>query len=167
MNVAAKQHPVEILVEWAAPLCLAVAMGWAGGALGLSAIQAGGLAIACFLAGSGLLRWVGKPAAAAFDFQPAAVEPQAAELEELLLEWKDELLELTDPLIDAAPDSRVVRLFDRQEPTPGELVERITEYLGEGRRPVEAAPAAVGPSSPIDASAALHAALANIRASLR
>jgi hypothetical protein len=77
----------------------------------------------------------------------------------------DELL-LDDPLIEVEEDSRVVRLFDREEATPGEMVARIEDYLGEGRSwPV--IPAEEGSSAPPDASAALHAALANIRASLR
>lgn len=78
----------------------------------------------------------------------------------------DDVLLLDDPLIEIEPESRVVQLFAKAEPTPGELVLRIEDYLGDGRRPP--APDASTPEQrPIDASAALHAALANIRASLR
>ena len=74
---------------------------------------------------------------------------------------------LDDPLVEPSLDSRVVRLFEREEPTPGELVDRIADFLGGSRQP------ALVPKSPVDdqfsgdASAALHAALANIKASLR
>ena len=89
-------------------------------------------------------------------FQPAAFEDAVGESDELLLD---------DPLTEIPADSRVVRLFARPEPTPGELVLRIEDYLSDGRRvPAEAS---AGDQRPIDASAALHAALANIRASLR
>ena len=77
----------------------------------------------------------------------------------------DELL-LDDPLVEVEADSRVVRLFDRNEATPGEMVARIEDYLGDGRRRPDI-PAEEGSAAPPDASAALHAALANIRASLR
>jgi hypothetical protein len=77
--------------------------------------------------------------------------------------FADELL-LDDPLISIDPDSRVVRLFERQDATPGELVTRISDFLGERAAPVSAQ---VQEYRPVDASAALHAALANIRASLR
>lgn len=93
--------------------------------------------------------------------QLLAFEPAAFEVAE------DELL-LDDPIAPLAPDSRVVRLFEREQPEPlpepGELVLRIADYLETGRvtrPPVEAEPARP------DASAALHAALADIRRSLR
>jgi|SRR5690349_24590226 hypothetical protein len=89
-------------------------------------------------------------------FEPVAFEEASLE-NELLLD---------DPLIEVEANSRVVRLFDRQDATPGEMVARIEDYLGDGRRrsPV---PAEEGSATPPDAHAALHAALANIRASLR
>jgi hypothetical protein len=73
---------------------------------------------------------------------------------------------LDDPIIEVAPESRVVQLFARAEPTPGELVLRIEDYLSDGRR-TPAREASAAQQRPVDASAALHAALANIRASLR
>jgi len=62
----------------------------------------------------------------------------------------------------------------RFEPVPldaciediGEMVARIENFLGDDRRMTTRA-AEEGSASPPDASAALHAALANIRASLR
>ncbi len=61
----------------------------------------------------------------------------------------------------------MVRLFDKPEPTPGELVDRIAAFLGEGRSAATVEPASPRESALPDASAALHDALANIRASLR
>jgi hypothetical protein len=58
-----------------------------------------------------------------------------------------------------------VRLFERNDPTPGELVLRISDYLSEQGK----TPSSIDPQveQQVDASAALHAALANIRATLR
>ena len=159
MSWAQKQHPVETLVEWVAPLPLGLSAGWAGSALGLSLVEAAALGIAFLTAGFAAMRMASRRV------QPYSFEPVPVYADELLLEAEDELLELTDPLVDVTPDSRVVRLFARQEPTPGELVERITDFLGDGERPSQIVSADAPP--PVDASAALHAALANIRASLR
>jgi hypothetical protein len=61
----------------------------------------------------------------------------------------------------------VVRLFERQELTPGELVDRIASYLGGDRQPEPVPQRPAEDQFSADASAALHAALANIKASLR
>lgn len=153
----AKQHPVETLADWAAPALFAAACGWAARTVALSPAYAVATTLLAFAAGTLAMRIAGgRPQAGIRRFEPVALEP-----EELILEAKDEVLLLDDPLVEVAADSRVVRLFDRQEPTPGELVDRIADFLGDGRR---AAPEA---SVAADASAALHSALANIRASLR
>lgn len=168
MNWAGKQHPVETLIEWVAPIPLALAAGWAGKSLGLSLIEAMAASVAMLTAGFAAIRLAGSTSAVPpYGFEPAAIEAEEGEFGELILEAKDELLELTDALVEVEPDSRVVRLFARQEPTPGELVERITDFLGEGRRPPETPAVPADATAPVDASAALHAALANIRASLR
>ena len=163
MSWAAKQHPIELIAEWIAPIPLALAIAWAGWRLGFSTVEGAAVGIAALTAGFAAMRFIGpKGEGAPFEFAPAEIEP---ELDELLLEAKDELLELDDPLVDVAPDARVVRLFARPEPTPGELLDRIADFLGDGRRPApELIPEA---AKPADASAALQAALANIRASLR
>ena len=71
----------------------------------------------------------------------------------------DEPLVLDDVLAEVAPDSRVVRLFDRRAmPTPGQLQSRIDHHLRHQTR--AAAP-------PQDASQALSDALAELRRSLR
>src|SRR5688572_28429115 len=126
MSRAGKQHPIETLIEWTAPVPLAAAVGWAAVRLGFAvgeALALGGIALAGGLAA---IRAAGRPGAApGVKFQPVAIEPTGSELGELLLEVKDEILLLDDPLIEPGGDSRVVRLFARAQPTPGELVERI------------------------------------------
>src|SRR5687768_11905243 len=164
MNWAGKQHPLETAVEWLAPIPLAVAASWAGWRLGLSAIWSLGLGAAALAGGFAAFRVAGRGASIPIpDFQPAQFE--SIDPDELLLQEKDSILELHDRLEDADPDSRVVRLFERHDPTPGELVDRIVDFLSEGNRQDPLAPARVEPIP--DASAALHDALANIRASLR
>lgn len=166
MNWASKQHPVETIVEWLAPIPLALAAAWACLRLGLNRIEASAAGVAALTAGFVVLRIAGRKAARPlFEFEPVAVERVSPDLDELLLEEKDELLELEDELVEVPEDSRVVKLFARDDPTPGELVDRIADFLGEGKRPAPVAPIEV--AAPVDASAALQAALANIRASLR
>ena len=168
MKPAQNQHVLEAAAEWGAPLVLAAALGWAGFRLGA---PLAGILVAVIVAlagGVGMLRKVGSTAAATIaSFEMAQIEPIEPDVEELILEEKDELLILDDPLVDPNPDSRVVRLFERQEPTPGELVDRISEFLGGGRQPAPVPQRPVVDLHSVDASAALHAALANIKASLR
>jgi hypothetical protein len=157
MSWAGKPHPIEALAERGAPLVLAGAAGWAAFLvrLPIAAIAAAGF-VALAL-GAFAMRLAGAaPRASEATFEPAEFEPDADE----------DVLLLDDPLVEVASDSRVVKLFARNDPTPGELVLRISDYLSEqGKSPVPA-------DQPmdllqVDASAALHAALANIRASLR
>jgi len=162
----AKQHPVEAIVEWIAPIPLALAVAWTGLRLGLSLVEAAAASIAALTAGFAVMRFVGRhDAGMPFAFEPVEVEPIEVEAGVLLLDEADEILELDDPLTEIASDSRVVQLFARPDPTPGELVERIADFLGDGRRPMPAGLAEE--AKPVDASATLQAALANIRASLR
>lgn len=68
-----------------------------------------------------------------------------------------EPLVLDDVLAELEPDSRVVRLFDREAmPTPGQLQSRIDDHLGQRNSPAAA-----------DAAQALSDALAELRRSLR
>ena len=167
MKTAQKQHVLEAAVEWAAPLLLAAALGWAGFRLGAPLAGVFAAVIVAFAGGLGIMRRTGHAAPAAIaPFEAAAIEPVEQELGELLLEPKDEVMILDDPLV-VASDSRVVRLFERQEPTPGELVDRITDFLGGTRQPALVPQRPVEDRQNVDASAALHAALANIKASLR
>ena len=166
MSWAGKQHPLEAAVEWLAPITLSLAVGWAGWRLGLSTISSVGLGAAALAAGIAAVRLAGRGASIAIQgFQPAEFE--SIEAGELLLEEKDSILELHDRLEEPNPDSRVVRLFERHDPTPGELVDRIVDFLSEGRRPDPVDHPMAESNRLPDASAALHDALANIRASLR
>ena len=168
MRPAQKQHVLETAAEWCAPLLLAAALGWAGFRLG--APLAGVLAsvIVVFAGGLGAIRRADlHPQTTLASFETPQIEPIEPELDELILEAKDELLILDDPLVEPAPDSRVVRLFARPEPTPGELLDRIADFLGGDRQPAPVPQRPAEDQFSVDSSAALLAALANIKASLR
>ena len=156
MEWARKQHPVELLAEWGAPALLACAAGWAA--------STAGLPLAAKVAGSVMALAVGLIAMRMAGRSPFPAESGFEPVEFEISYGTDELL-LDDPLIEVDSDSRVVKLFERNEPTPGELVLRISDYLSEQGKVA----ARVDPSNDqqVDASAALHAALANIRATLR
>lgn len=166
MNWTGKTHPVETLAEWGAPLVLALATVWAATMAGLPFLAKTACGVVALLVGVVAMRVAGKaPPARQVGFEPAAIETDESQDELLLDHPVDELL-LDDPLEVPDPDSRVVRLFDRQDPTPGELVLRISDYLSDqGKEPAAMPPAFE--QQPADASNALHAALANIRANLR
>lgn len=168
MNWAGKQHPIEIVAEWLAPALFAAAVAWAARSASLPVAVIGALAVLAFAGGCLAMRVAGNARLPSPRFEPAVFEPSlpSGELEELLLGPEDEVLILDDPLNEVSEDSRVVRMFAREEATPGELVDRISNFLGEGRQVSGEGPAQPA-APPTDASAALHAALANIRASLR
>ena len=155
MQWAGRSHPLEMVAEWGAPLALAAAAAWAASAAGLplAATAAGG--VMALSAGIVAMRMAGKaPLFLDPGFEPARFEPDE----------DDEVLLLEDRLVEPEADSRVVRLFARPDPTPGELVLRISDYLSEqGKTAAQASPV----EQQVDASVALHAALANIRANLR
>ena len=88
-----------------------------------------------------------------------------AEFETLPFESANDELLLDDPLAEVDPQARVTRLFVEEAHAPATLVARIADYLGD--RPERIADAGENEGGSADASAALHAALANIRASLR
>ena len=160
MNWDARHNPIETFVEWAAPALLAVAVGWAAWAVGADPAVAAVALAAAMTAGVVLIRRLaGEPMIAPPRFEPVSFEESCP----------DELL-LDDPLVPIGDDSRVVRLFDNQPRTPGEMVARISDFL-EVRPPAPRLAAAAGeaepPHRPTDASAALHEALASIRASFR
>ena len=116
-----------------------------------------GAGIMALAVGVVTMRLAGRePILAEASFEPVAFEDAVT----------DDVLLLDDPLVEIAPESRVVQLFARAEPTPGELVLRIEDYLSDGQR-APAPMVSAADQRPVDASAALHAALANIRASLR
>ena len=156
MKWAGKPHPVEALADWGAPTVLACAAAWAASMAGLPLPAKAASGAMALLAGMVAMRMAGRtPLVDNARFEPVEFEPQDDE----------GVLLLDDPLVEVAPDSRVVRLFARNDPTPGELVLRISDYLSEqGKAPTAAEPPI---EQQVDASAALHAALANIRATLR
>ena len=158
MTIAEKQHPADTLAEWVAPAVLAAAAAWAAWMIfrwPLASLVGACVALAIGICAMRILGAPRQPVANS-GFEPVSFEECV----------EDDILLLDDPLGNAEPDSRVVRLFAQDEATPGELVARIADYLGD-RKPVGDAHAAGGSATPPDASAALHAALANIRASLR
>lgn len=162
MTIAVKQHPADRLVEWVSPAVLAAAAGWAAWTVFTQPIVGIGAAAIAFTIGMGVMRAFGTA---------SRVEPEAGfepvSFEECV---EDDVLLLEDRLSEIEADARVVSLFAEDEATPGELVARIADYLGdESRVPVPPTPLAAeeGQQAPPDASAALHSALANIRASLR
>ena len=153
----ASKHPVEVIAEWIAPSRLAIAAGWAASLAALPLAGVAGAGVMALAFGVVTMRLAGRtPIAAEASFEPVPFEDAIAE----------DVLLLDDPLVEIEPDSRVVQLFTKPEPTPGELVVRIEDYLSDGRR-APAPDASTAEQRPVDASAALHAALANIRASLR
>lgn len=178
MNWKLQPHPLEIAAAAISVTSLGGATAFAifalvprTGHLLTIAAALGGLMATC--AGLFVLSRVGAPRRVdsrgfrLVDFVDAMGEPVAPE------PWiendepvEDELL-LDDPIAPLDPDSRVIRLFQPEQPEPlpepGQLVARIADYLGSGR----------GATSPVvnepvrhDASDALHAALADIRRSL-
>ena len=158
MNWTDQGHPGERLVEWGAPAVLATASGWAAYAASGAVLPGVAAMAAVLLVGVLAMDRAGK-AERGVRLSDFAVEPiEAAAIDELLLD---------DPLSEVPADSRVVSLFAPEPPTPGALVARIADYLGE-RSPLGRAAGddMAGPVA-VDAGAELHAALANIRASLR
>lgn len=154
------ENRAERLLDWAASLLFAALVGYACMIVGGAKLAAMGAA-AGFMVGASALSKV-RPALAelpAFEVLPfdQQTESYGGAQEELLLD---------DPI--AAPDkgSRVVALFGPIDRSPAALVARIEDYLGrDSDRPVQRRE--VEEAARPDASAALHAALSNIRASLR
>ncbi|MCA1654364.1 MAG: hypothetical protein ABR588_09000 [Sphingomicrobium sp.] len=147
------------MAEWLGALALAIGAGVSalllspkvGWNSGLAAIGGG---VAGLIAGWGMMRLVpGQDMSLALSsFEPVAIEPAAGE----------EPLVLDDVLDRVQPDSRVVRLFAAEgAPTAGQLKARIDCHLGQETNQ------RTGQAMPADATDALHAALEEIRRSLR
>ena len=150
---------VERLVEYVAALSLSAGAAFATVMLaplaGLALI--GSAAGGALVAGGGALLLLGRvdaPGPAMSEFALVELPVASTAVDELLLD---------DPIKSPEAESRVVRLFgDEPLPAPGELVTRIADFLESGRGPVRDQALASN-----EASAALHAALADIRRSLR
>jgi hypothetical protein len=182
MDLKAKRPGIELAAEWTAACCLGAAAGFAVlrlTPLGLAGAVGVGLAlVAAARAVLGLVdRGLGLRAMAfdAAEFPSEADE--APENEALLLDDPVDDVLLLDAPLAAAVESRVVRLFgDAAQPAaepaaipaPGEMLARIEDFLGLDRGSAGAAePDIRANRASAEASAALHAALADIRRSLR
>ena len=156
----------NVIRHWSdliAELCGGIALGLgAGGAAVLLAPRFGltiwgvgaGALVVGFALGWLVVRMVPaeRPPKSLAPFELVPVE--AAEADDALL--------LEDVLPQSAEESRVVRLFAPDGPTTvGELKVRIDQHLGQRAAETQF------PSQPPDASDALHAALDEIRRSLR
>jgi hypothetical protein len=187
MNPTARRPLIEIAAEWIAACCLAVAAGFA--ALNLTPtgmFGAAGLGLLCGAAALLALAIVDRDrndggaafAPVAFPGEADGTGERQEEGEVLLLDEpvEDDALWLDTPVI-AEPESRVVRLFGGSSeaapaagsiPAPGEMLARIEDFLGVTRAgAASTASAGQANAASADASAALHAALADIRRSLR
>jgi hypothetical protein len=177
MDWKAERPAIEIAAESIAAACV-------GGATAFAVWSAAPPAVAWLFAVTGgvlaaagalfLMRRVDRPRKAGDRFVPVDFTGEAVLAPNDAADDEGALL-LDDPLPALDEDSRVVRLFAAPAtaepsaalPPPGEMAARIEDFLGVTR----AAPAAASPvpfHPPVeDASAALHAALADIRRSLR
>ncbi|MDQ3075297.1 MAG: hypothetical protein M3Q88_06790 [Pseudomonadota bacterium] len=184
MKSTAIRPAIEIAVEWIAAAGLGSAAGFAVARLAapgtsIAAAVCAGMIVS--IAALLILARVDARDSVGSRFEPLGFPAddlgEAVLLLDQPLDEADELL-LDDPLpaIDVA--SRVVRLFAEQPPSravapshlpgPSEMVARIEDYLGPARGSAAAAePRRDGQAEAVDASAALHAALAEIRRSLR
>ena len=174
-----QSHPVERAAISIAGLSLGCASAFAlfkltplAGTVLTGAAGVGGLAAAC--GGLILLGRIGKSRSGdsgdirLIDFVETVGE-QAGYAESDQDINVNELL-LDDPIAPLDPDSRVVRLFQPEQPPeplpePGEMVARIATFLNSGRGAAHSVAEAVPVRA--DANTALHAALADIRRSLR
>ena len=183
MNWKASPPAIESAAVWTASLCLGGAMGFAVARIapfGAGLAEAGAAGALVALTGGLLVARLGERGA------PRA--PAIADsLNDLLLgddvltlqdRVDDEVLLLDDPLPAVGDESRVVRLFalpagpgEAATPLagPGEMISRIEDFLGHvrGSAPRAEPLRSADPTTAEDASAALHAALADIRRSLK
>ena len=146
---------IESGLDAGAALLLAAAVGYVLSTLAVAQTAVAGAGVAfglCFVS----LRRIqpGKPAGSTEGSAAKPVADLLAEADRSLAHAEDELV-LDDVLAVLNPDSRVVRLFERDAmPTPGEIQSRIDHHLGAQAK----AP---------DASQALHDALFELRRSLK
>lgn len=175
-----REERIEAAIDHVAAALFGLAAGWISHALLAGALHglplwasAAGCASFAYLVVRRLLGAV-QPLAPMFElgsFTPLDLELEdpdellLTEQVELLLTNSDRLdpppgdvLVLDDILAELGPGSRVVRLFDpASTPSPGQLNARIEQHLRDG----------TSQAAPLDASQALHEALAELRRSLR
>lgn len=185
MNWTSPRPKIEIAAEWISTGLIALAVAFAlamlapGGAIA-APLGAIGAAVAAVLAQRGVRA---TPGAAEPSFVPVDF-PVCDDGEDAVLlldcpsgeDEEENVLLLDMPLPPAGEESRVVRLFGNAGPqpttaiipAPGEMLARIEDFLGANRTaPPAAGPVPAANAASADASAALHAALADIRRSLR
>ena len=184
MDLKARRPRIEIAAEWIAALCLGAAAGFA--ALSLTAAGLIGAVAFAMLCGAaalfalGLVDRHGGEADAAFEPVAFPDEAEAVDFDGAAVLILDDPVEddalLLDTPVAAEPVSRVVRLFGGAAPAseagsipaPGEMLARIEDFLGVARgSAAQGEPVRRTNEASADASAALHAALADIRRSLR
>jgi len=155
------------LIDVAAAGLLAAACAYAGTRLGSPVIGVGGGSAAMLLALIGL-RLV-TPERRRFRLPALAHQPEFQVAPDVPKPVEPEALILDDVLDAVGPDSRVVRLFAQTPlPTAGELVQRIRIHQGglQDHAEPHSQPVAQVIPLPVDASAALREALADLRRSL-
>lgn len=185
MNWKASPPAIEIAFIWLAAACLGGAVGFAvariapfGAGLVGASVAGAIVALAAWL----IIGRVDSQRGSRQRFTPAASLTGTRVVEDaLLLDQpvdRDGVLLLDDPLPEVDGESRVVRLFAAQPVAtaastplagPGEMVARIEDFLGLAQRSAASTEVAqrANEATSDDASAALHAALAEIRRSLR
>lgn len=153
------------LIDVASAALFGAAVAYAGTALGTPLLGWAGGSIAMMAALVGL-RLV-PPEPQRFALPLIALEALSPELPADVLELTEpEPLLLEDVLTATQPNARVVRLFARPPlPTAGELVQRIESHLGRDGQSGDRRTGEVV-QLPVDASAALREALADLRRSL-
>ena len=177
MDWKAERPAIEIAAEWIAAASVGGATGFAAWRLAplgsgiLAAAAAGVLGAIGALVVMNRVDRAGRPVGERFVPVDFTDEADVLMLDDPI--GRDEPLRLEYPLPAISEDSRVVRLFAVPPmageaaplPAPGEMAARIENFLGGTRTDT----AAADPTLPAatDASAALHAALADIRRSLR
>ena len=179
MDRTTQRPAIEIAIVWIAAACFGGAIGFALWALplGLSLIAssaAGVIGASAGLLALGRVDRARGPHGERFVPVDFTDDDDVLTLDDQVL--ADDALLLDDPLPALGENARVVRLFAVPSmagepvplPAPGEMAARIDVFLGGTRAAAAAIDPAVqsGPAA-ADASAALHAALADIRRSLR
>lgn len=163
MTHTAQKHVMDRLAEWVGPLVFA-----SGAGLGALTLWGPVVAVAALVTVFAASHWVvtrvdrGPPHGEKF----SPVDPDFANAGDDRHEAADDELLLDDPLT-VADKSRVVRLFAADDVTPAALVARIEDYLDRDPNRRDRGQNLLRDEPVPDASASLHAALANIRASLR
>jgi hypothetical protein len=177
MDWKAQRPAIEVAAEWIAAACFGGAIAfalWTVAPHGLGIVAAPVASALGMIGALFLIRRADRPGQRRGErFAPVDFTDEAGRLVLDEAPGDDEYLVLDDPLPLINEDSRVVRLFavpaageNVPLPAPGEMAARIENFLGVTRT----APTATAPPpapAATDASAALHAALADIRRSLR